>query len=89
MTDDRKLDALAAQGVALELELPAHVLAEVADLTLRLHLRRAVTAGAVLTPAMMRSYLERSETEREGMCSAVLHVVRALVLLGIIEPPEH
>jgi hypothetical protein len=89
MTDDPKLDALAGQGVELELELPKHVLAEVADLTLRLHQRRARTAGAILTPAMMRSYRERSETEQEGMCSAVLHVLRALVLLGVIEPPEH
>jgi hypothetical protein len=87
MTDDPTLDALASKGV--ELELPKHVLAAVADLTLRLHLVRARSAGAILTPAMMRSYRERSESEQDGMCAAVLHVVRALVLLDVIEPPEH
>jgi hypothetical protein len=81
------LDELAPLGVHLTIGVGDSSLGEVADLTLRLHLMQAQRAGAVLTADMLRSYAERSEVERDGMRSAVLHVLKALVLLDIIEVP--
>jgi len=60
----------------------------IADLTLRLHQRSARRAGALLPDHMMRTYAERSETERDGLRSAVKHVVCSLVLLDIVHVPH-
>lgn len=82
-----KLDALVAKGREVRAALDEHALGEVADLVLRLHQQAAREAGAILPAHMMRSYRERDEGERAGMRSAVEHVIVALVLLGVIEPP--
>jgi hypothetical protein len=83
-----KLEALAAQGDELRNALDTRALAEVADLTLRLHQHKARSKGAILPAHMMRSYAERDETERAGMRAACEHVIVALILLGVIDPPE-
>lgn len=87
MADDIKLARLAALSLDVRTALPPHVLDEVADLTLRIHQASARAAGALLPPAMTRTYSERREDERHGMRSAVEHVVEALVLLDLIELP--
>ena len=84
---ERRLESLAVLGRTLDVHLPEHVLAEVADLTLRLHQESARNAGAILPSAMTRSYTERGESEQAGMRSAVVHVLAALVLLDLVELP--
>lgn len=79
------LDRLAAEPV--ECVLGDAELDRIADLTLRLHQARARRSGALLTQLQCRPYAERSETERDGMRSAVRHVVMALALLDIIQNP--
>jgi hypothetical protein len=64
------------------------MLDKVGDLSLRLMQDQARQAGALLAPAMTRSYMQRSDNEREGMRAACKHVVVALVLLGIIDAPD-
>jgi hypothetical protein len=83
-----KLDTLAAQGDTVRIALTEQKLGEVADLMLRLHQQTAREKGAILPDHMMRSYLQRSDSERAGMRSAVGHALVALVLLGYIEAPE-
>lgn len=65
-------------------ELPDELLADLADLVLRLHARSARKAGAILSPAMLRTYAQRSETERLGMRAAVQHVFHALILRKVV-----
>jgi hypothetical protein len=82
-----KLERLAAQGEDVRAALDEHALADVAALAhllIRDHSRRA---GAILPAHAMRTYAERSESEREGMRAAVEHVIVALVLLKYIDPP--
>ena len=71
----------------MTLALDDDVLDAVADLVLRLHQGEARRAGALLTRAMMRNYLERRGSERAGMRFACRHVLTALVLLGVVERP--
>ncbi|MDE3097028.1 MAG: hypothetical protein KGK07_13650 [Chloroflexota bacterium] len=77
------LDRLALAD--LSVSYPQETLDEVADLVLRRHQLSARNAGALLTPAQARPYLERGETERLGMRSAVVHVLHALLLLDLVE----
>lgn len=77
------LDELAAKD--FHCTLGDEELDTIADLTLRLHQRRARATGALLTPMQSRPYMQRAVTEREGMRSAVRHVVSALVLLDFVE----
>ena len=81
------LAELAARHAQVEVGLSAEVLAQAADLTLMIHQRAAREAGAILPAHMLRSYAERRETERDGMRSAIRHVLVALVLLEIVELP--
>jgi len=83
-----KLDELVVQGREVKCALGKGALSEVADLVLRLHADEARAKGALLPPHMMRTFMQRDESEREGMRAAVKHVLVALVLLGIIESPE-
>jgi hypothetical protein len=82
-----KLEALAARGADIRSSLDPNALGEVAALVLLLHQRQAREAGAILPPHMMRTYQERSDSEREGMRAACEHVIVALVLLGVIDTP--
>lgn len=82
-----KLEALAAKGDDVRAALDEAALSEVAALVLMLHQRAARTAGAILPSAMMRTYAQRPESERAGMRAAVEHVIVALVLLGVVDPP--
>jgi len=86
---DAELESLVCLARDLRVDLSPSTLAEIADLTLRLHQDHARQAGAILSGGMARSYRERSEQEREGLASAVQHVLMALVLLDIIELPAH
>jgi len=61
------------------------VLAEAADLVLRLHQKSSRGHGALLTHSQQRTYVERTETEQLGMRSAVRHVLHALILLDVVE----
>ncbi len=81
------LDELAGLGAHLTIAVGDPLLEDVADLTLRLHQEGARRAGAVLTADMLRPYTARSEVERAGLRAAVVHVLKALVLLDIIEQP--
>jgi hypothetical protein len=83
-----KLDELTVQGRDVQCALSDAMLSRVADLVLRLHQDETQRQGAILPPAMMRSYTQRSESEREGMRAACKHVVVALVLLGVIDAPD-
>jgi hypothetical protein len=83
-----KLDELTVQGREMKCALGKPALTELADLVLRLHQDATTQQGVILPHAMMRSYRERSEDEREGMRSACKHVLVALVLLGIIDAPD-
>ncbi|HBZ69304.1 MAG TPA: hypothetical protein DEP35_06010 [Deltaproteobacteria bacterium] len=89
MATHAELEHLVTLGRDLEVALSDRTLAEVADLVLRLHQDHARRAGAILPSAMQRAYYERGEMERDGMRSAVKHVLMALVLLDIIELPAH
>ncbi len=82
-----KLEALAAKGRDIRAALDERALSEIAELVLLLHQRTAREAGAILPAHMLRTYKERDEGERAGMRAAVEHVVVALVLLGIVDPP--
>jgi hypothetical protein len=84
----RPLEVLAEEGKDMTVDLGEEVLDGVADLVLRLHQEDARSHGAILPRHMMRPYLERRESERAGMRSAVKHVVMALVLMGIIDQPD-
>ena len=83
-----KLDSLVAKAGEVTVQLDRRALSEAADLVLRLMQAQTREVGGLLPPAMARSFMERSENEREGMRSAVLQVVVALALLGYIEPSE-
>lgn len=83
-----KLDELTVQGRDVKVAIGRAAMTEVADLTLRLHLDRAKREGAVLTPAMLRTYRQRSEDERDGLRASCEHMLVALVLLGIIDAPD-
>ena len=72
-------------GADLSVAFPDPTLDEVADLVLRRHQVGARNAGALLSSAQQRTYLERGETERLGMRSAVVHVLHALLLLDLVE----
>jgi hypothetical protein len=87
VVNGKPLEALVEEARALRVELGDEVLDGVADLVLRLHQREATEARAILPPAMMRTYSERSAAERAGMRSACKHVVMALVLTGVIDLP--
>ena len=78
----RNLDSLA--DLNFRVGLSDQVLAEEADLALRLNQRRARANGALLTQMQRRPYAERSETEQLGMRSAVEEVVNALLLLDVV-----
>lgn len=83
-----KLDELTMQGREVKCALGKEALSEVADLVLRLHQDECLQQGVILPHAMMRTYRERGETERDGMRAACKHVLVALVLLGIIDAPD-
>jgi len=61
---------------------------QVAHLSLLIAQRLATENAAVISPAMMRPYRERSGSERLAMRQGVLRIVQALVLLGWIDPPS-
>jgi hypothetical protein len=82
-----RLAAKAKEGEDIRAALDEHALSEVAELVLLLHQNQARAAGAILSDHMMRSYMSRSESERAGMRAAVEHVIVALVLLEVIDPP--
>lgn len=82
-----ELESLAAKGRDVRAALDPSTLGRIAELVLLLHQRAAREAGAILPEHMMRTYMQRSASEREGMRAAVEHVVVALVLLGIVDPP--
>jgi hypothetical protein len=82
-----KLEHLAAKAREVRVALDEHALSEIAKLVLILHQDAARSAGAILPAHMLRTYMERDESERAGMRAAVEHVVVALVLLGVIDPP--
>jgi hypothetical protein len=82
------LNALAAKAGEVKLSIDETALGEIADLMLRLHQKSARDAGAILPAAMARTFVQRSESERAGMRSAVAHAIVALTLLGYIEPQE-
>lgn len=82
-----KLDHLVAKAGDIRAALDEHALSQVAELVLLLHQRAARDAGAILPAHMLRTYMQRDETERAGMRAAVEHVIVALVLLKVIDPP--
>jgi hypothetical protein len=87
MRPNRNLEALVGRGKEIRTALDEHALSEVAALVLILHQQAARDAGAILPAHMMRSFRERDAGEKEGMRAAVEHVIVALVLLGVIDPP--
>lgn len=82
-----ELDALARRALTLEVVLGDDVCELLADLTLRIHKVQAEKNRAVLTPAQLRDYRERSESERAGMRVACEHVLKAAVLLDLFQNP--
>jgi hypothetical protein len=83
MPEHLNLDSLAS--LDLSVDLPPETLHAVADLVLRLHQRSAREHGAILNAHMLRTYQDRSETERLGFRSAVRHVLHALLLLDVVQ----
>jgi hypothetical protein len=88
MATHGELERLAALGRDLDVKLRDRSLDDVADLALRLLQQGTRSRSGLLTPSMVRSYAERTDVEREGMRSAIVHVLRALVLLDLIELPS-
>jgi hypothetical protein len=82
-----EIEALAARASEVTTTLGTAELNRIAALTHRIAQDEVRRLGGILSPVLGRSYEELSSREREGMRSAVSHVVVALVLLGIIESP--
>lgn len=81
------LDALAHEALTFEVTLGRAQLDEAADLTRRILQAKVRASGGLLPPALQRTYAECSETERDGMRSAVCQVLVSLCLLGIVDKP--
>ena len=81
------LAALVALASGMRVGLGDAELDRIADLALRIMQAQARAAGAILPGHMQRTYAERSDSERQGMRSAVANVVCSLVLLEFIELP--
>ena len=82
------LDHLTVAGRDLDVSLSDARLDQIADLILRLHQQRVRRVGGILTPLQARDYAEHAASERQGMRSAIIEVIRALVLLDLIEIPR-
>lgn len=82
------LDHLTVAGRDLDVALSDARLDQVADLILRLHQQRVRRVGGVLTLLQARDYAEHTPSERQGMRAAIVEVIRALVLLDLIEIPR-
>jgi hypothetical protein len=84
---DARLSTLAASAKGMRTALGDHELDHIADLALRIMQGQTRAAGGVMPGHMQRTYGERSDSERQGMRSAVANVICALVLLEIIDQP--
>jgi hypothetical protein len=82
------LESLTVLGRDVTIALSDARLDQVADLILRLHQQRVRRVGGILTPLQARDYAEHTVSEREGMRAAIVEVLRALVLLDLIEFPR-
>lgn len=82
------LDELQELGRHVDVSLSDAILDDVSDLILRIHQARVRRVGGLLTPLMARSYAQHTAAERQGMRSAVIEVIKALVLLDLIELPK-
>jgi len=87
-TTDQELERLTVFGRDVEVSLSDARLDQVADLILRLHQSRVKRVGGILTPLQARDYAEHTASERQGMRAAVVEVIRALVVLDLIEIPR-
>jgi hypothetical protein len=85
---DGNLEQLTVLGRDLDIALSDARLDQVADLILRLHQRRVKRVGGILTLLQARDYAEHTASERQGMRAAIVEVIRALVLLDLIEIPR-
>jgi hypothetical protein len=88
MTTDGNLEQLTALGRDIDIALSDARLDQVAALILRLHQARVKRVGGILTPLLARDYAEHTAAERKGMRAAIVEVIRALVLLDLIEIPR-
>lgn len=88
MTTDGNLEQLTALGRDIDIALSDARLDQIAALILRLHQSRVQRVGGVLTPLQARDYIEHTPSERQGMRAAIVEVIRALVLLDLIEIPR-
>jgi hypothetical protein len=84
---DAELDALAGKGRDLRFNVSEADCDRVADLALRLTREDARRAMLPMSGPNARPYVDRTANERAALRAAVMQVLKALVLLGWIEPP--
>jgi hypothetical protein len=84
---DAELDALAGKGRELTFNVSETDCDRVADLALRMTREDARRAMLPMSGPNARPYLERTANERAAARATVMQILKALVLLGWIEPP--
>jgi hypothetical protein len=88
MTIAYNLEELTTLGRDVDINLSDALLDQIGDLILRLHQARMRRVGGILTPLQARDYADHTASERQGMRAAILEVIRALVLLELIDVPR-
>jgi hypothetical protein len=84
----KSLQQLVEHARTLECGLGRSELDRIADLMLRIMQDSTRRAGGLLTEMQSRTYAERSDAEREGLRSAVRHMLFSLILLDIVDMPD-